>query len=163
VKPGALQKHTARSGPLSATVMTAATGTAIRACLTIPGQPEHIHAARQLVEAALGPDSPCTWTAVLLTSELVANSMLHSNSALPGQTITISVTCISGDVRVEVCDAGGTSVPSPKVQDNLADHGRGLQLVRDLSARWGYRREPKGLATWFEVTAESPVAAPGRQ
>jgi anti-sigma regulatory factor (Ser/Thr protein kinase) len=136
--------------------MTASTGTATRACLTIPGQPEQLHSAREFVETALGADHPFTFLAVLLTSELVTNSMLHSNSRLPGQTITITTTGIHGGVRVEVHDAGGTSVPAPHVRDDLADHGRGLQLVRDLSAQWGYRRERSGLVTWFEVSAEPP-------
>ena len=134
--------------------MTASGGTAVRACLTIPGQPEQVHAAREFVETALGADCPFTCIAVLLTSELVTNSMLHSNSRLPGQTITITTTGIPGGARVEVRDAGGTSVPSPHVRNDLADHGRGLQLVRDLSARWGYHREHSGLVTWFEVSAE---------
>jgi anti-sigma regulatory factor (Ser/Thr protein kinase) len=69
--------------------MTTSAGTTIRACLTIPGQPEQVHAAREFVETALGADRPYTFAGVLLTSELVTNSMLHSNSRLPGQTITI--------------------------------------------------------------------------
>lgn len=136
--------------------MTSSSGTAIRACLTIPGQPGQAHAAREFVETALGADRPFTFAAVLLTSELVTNSMLHSHSRLPGQTITITVTGIPGGVRVEVRDAGGTSVPSPHVRDDLADHGRGLQLVTDLSARWGHRREHSGSVTWFEVSTEPP-------
>jgi anti-sigma regulatory factor (Ser/Thr protein kinase) len=136
--------------------MTTSTGTPIRACLTIPGQPEQVHAAREFVETALGADCPFTFIAVLLTSELVTNSMLHSSSRRPGGTITITVTGIAGGVRVEVRDAGGTSVPSPRIRDDLANHGRGLQLVADLSARWGYRREHSGLVTWSEVTAEPP-------
>jgi anti-sigma regulatory factor (Ser/Thr protein kinase) len=134
--------------------MTGGIGTAIRACLTIPGQPEQVHAAREFVETTLGADRPFTFVAVLLVSELVTNSMLHSNSRLSGETITITVTGISGGARVEVRDAGGSSVPSPHSQDHLAAHGRGLQLVGDLSAHWGYRRERSGLITWFEVNAE---------
>ena len=134
--------------------MTAATGTAVRACLTIPGQPEQVRAARGFVETVIGADRPFTFAAVLLTSELVTNSMLHSNSGLPGETITITVASSPGTARVEVRDAGGTCVPSPHARDDLADRGRGLQLVRDLSARWGYRRELTGLVTWFEVSAE---------
>lgn len=92
----------------------------------------------------------------MTTSELVTNSMLHSNSRLPGQTITITVASSPGGARVEVRDAGGTSVPSPHARDDLADHGRGLQLVKDLSTQWGYRHDLHGLVTWFEVTAEPP-------
>ena len=38
--------------------MTAATGTAVRACLTIPGQPEQVRAAREFVETVIGADRP---------------------------------------------------------------------------------------------------------
>jgi anti-sigma regulatory factor (Ser/Thr protein kinase) len=131
-------------------------GTAVRACLTIPGRPEQACSAREFVETALGTDHPCAFTAVLLTSELVTNSLLHSNSRLPGGTITVTVAGIPGGARVEVRDAGGASVPFPYTLDDLAEHGRGLQLVRDLSARWGYHLEGHGLVTWFEVSAEPP-------
>jgi anti-sigma regulatory factor (Ser/Thr protein kinase) len=138
-------------------VTTVDTGTTSQASLSIPGQPEHAHAARRFVETTLGADHPCVGTAVLLASELVTNSMLHSDSRLPGQTITVTVTGVPGGARVEVRDAGGRSVPSlGHPGDPLAERGRGLQLVQDLSARWGHRRERTCLITWFEVTAEPP-------
>jgi anti-sigma regulatory factor (Ser/Thr protein kinase) len=157
VKPGASRQQditTSRAALETAVGMTA--GTAIRGCLTIPGRPEQASAAREFVKTALGTGHPCTFTAVLLTSELVTNSVLHSNSRLPGQSITVTVAEIPGGARVEVRDAGGASVPSPHARDDLAEHGRGLQLVRDLSARWGYRRHGNGLVTWFEISAEPP-------
>jgi anti-sigma regulatory factor (Ser/Thr protein kinase) len=137
--------------PDGTAVMTAST--AIRASLTIPGQPGKARAAREFIEQALGADHPCAFTAVLLASELVTNSMLYSNSRLPGGTITITVTGTPGGARVEVRDAGGASIPSPRLTDDLAEQGRGLQLVTGLSARWGYHRDTRGLVTWFEVGA----------
>ena len=138
------------------------TVTAIRETLTIPGQHDDHHdqarAAREFTRAALSDRHPCTAVAVLLVSELVTNSMLHSDSRRPGGTITITVTGTPRSTRVEVRDAGGTSVPALKgTDDTLAESGRGLRLVRDLAARWAYRREPDGLVTWFEIGGDTPA------
>ena len=140
----------------AAAAMTAST--AIRKRLTVPGgRHDQAHAARLFTTAALSAHHPCAATAALLVSELVTNSMLHSDSRLPGGTITITVTGSPGSARVEVRDAGGASVPAvTDTSDALAEGGRGLRLVSDLAARWGYRREPDGLLTWFEVRAEPP-------
>lgn len=134
--------------------MTAST--AIRASLTLPGQPEQVQAARAFVGKTLGPIHPCTAIAVLLVSELVTNSVLHSDSRHPGKTITITVIGAPDGVRIEVLDAGGASVPFlGDSGDDLTEHGRGLRLVNDLSARWNYRRDNAGLVTWFELVAET--------
>jgi len=140
----------------AAAAMTAST--TIRKRLTVPGgRHDQAHAARLFTTAALPAHHPCAATAALLVSELVTNSMLHSDSRLPGGTITITVTGSPGSARVEVRDAGGASVPAvTDTGDALAEGGRGLRLVSDLAARWGYRREPDGLLTWFEVRAEPP-------
>jgi anti-sigma regulatory factor (Ser/Thr protein kinase) len=132
--------------------------TAISETLTIPGcDHDQAHAARVFTTGALTGEHPSAAVAVLLVSELVTNSMLHSDSRLPGGTITITVTGSPGGARVEVRDAGGVSVPVvTDADDALAGHGRGLRLVRALAARWGYHRVPDGLLTWFEVGAEPP-------
>ena len=149
-------RHAAAARMRAAAVMTAAT--VIRESLTVPGcHHDQALAARVFSTAALTAQHPCAAVAVLLVSELVTNSMRHSDSRLPGGTITIMVTASPGSARVEVRDAGGASVPVIKgADDALAEGGRGLRLVRDLAARWGYRREADGLVTWFEVGGEPP-------
>ena len=135
-------------------------GTALRASLTVPGQPGQVHAARVFIGTALGEHHPSSVLAVLLVSELVTNSVLHSDSRLPGGTVTITVTVTPAGARVEVRDAGGRSVPSVSPRfgdDELAEQGRGLWLVKDLAARWDFRRDRDGLVTWFEVGAEPPA------
>lgn len=137
-------------------------GTALRASLTIPGQPKHVQEARQFVTRAMGSRHSCTDIAVLLSSEIVTNSVVHSDSGLPGGTVTVTVTGIPDGVRVEVLDAGGTSVPHVGgMPGALAEGGNGLFLVSELSASWGYRREGAGVVTWFEVSAEpGPATEP---
>lgn len=137
-------------------------GTALRASLTIPGQPAHVKDAREFVTRTMGAGHSCVDVAVLLSSELVTNSLLHSGSGMSEGTVTITVTGIADGVRVEVLDAGGASVPH--VDDKpaaVAEGGRGLCLVRELSASWGYRHEGAGVVTWFEVSAEpGPATEP---
>ena len=133
--------------------MTAST--AIQASLTIPGLPEQARAARAFVGRILGSDHPCAFTTVLLVSELVTNSVQHSSSRGPDGIITITVTSIADGVRIEVADAGGASVPAVhRAGDDMDEAGRGLCLVSDLSAGWGFDRGQGGLVTWFEVKAE---------
>jgi anti-sigma regulatory factor (Ser/Thr protein kinase) len=132
-------------------------GTAIRASLSVPGHPDQVRAARAFTSKTLGDDHPCAPAAVLLVSELVTNSVLHSDSRLPGGTVTVTVTGTADVARVEVRDAGGTSVPFLKgAGDGAAEGGHGLRLVDYLAARWDYRRDAAGLITWFEVRAEPP-------
>lgn len=130
-------------------------GTAIRASLSFPGHPDQVRAARAFTSKTLGDDHPCAPVAVLLVSELVTNSVLHSDSRLPGGTVTVTVTGTADVALVEVRDMGGTSVPFLKgARDVAAEGGHGLRLVDYLAARWDYRRDAAGLITWFEVCAE---------
>jgi anti-sigma regulatory factor (Ser/Thr protein kinase) len=134
-------------------------GIALLGSLTIPGQPEHAAAARAFVARALGDDCAHTDTAVLLTSELVTNSMQHSNSRRDGGTITVTLIAIPGGIRAEVIDEGAASVPAlrpgPGEAPDLAEDGRGLYLVQALSTRWSYACDEAGAVTWFELT-ETP-------
>jgi anti-sigma regulatory factor (Ser/Thr protein kinase) len=98
-------------------------------------------------------DDPDADIPVLLTSELATNSVLYSWSRLGG-TMMVTVSDIEdGMVRVEVADAGGLSVPVPQDEnDDWAESGHGLRLVRDLSDQMSYRIEADGgLVTWFAI------------
>ena len=130
----------------------AAAGTAILVCLTVPCEARQVRAVREFVGETLG-GHPCSEVPVLLASELAANSVQHSSSRFGG-TMTVTVSGVPHEiVRVEVADAGGPSVPVPRSEPaGCGEGGRGLHLVGDLSARWGYRTEPDGgLVTWFDV------------
>jgi len=131
-------------------------GIALLGSLTIPGLPEQVAAARAFVARTLGDDYPPTDTAVLLTSELVTNSLQHSHSGRDGGTITVTVITIPNGIRVEVLDEGGATTPAVRPErseaPDLADGGRGLQLVELLSDRWNCWRDADGTVTWFELT-----------
>jgi len=135
------------------------TATALLGSLTIPGQPEQVAHARAFVARTLGDGRVCADTAVLLTSELVSNSLQHSHSRRDGGTITVTLIAVPGGIRAEVIDEGGATVPALRPGQpeppELAESGRGLQLVDMLSARWSYTSDEAGTVTWFEL-AEPP-------
>ena len=84
--------------------------------------------------------------AELLTSELVANVVMHAHSDM-----TIRA-CLTRDaVRVEVDDESSTL---PEVQHPGVDgeHGRGMLLIATLADHWGTQRhEDDGKTVWFEL------------
>jgi anti-sigma regulatory factor (Ser/Thr protein kinase) len=126
------------------------------ASLTIPGEPAYLHAAREFVACTLGHGCTCSDTAVLLSSELVTNSVQHSNSRRRGGTVTITVIAVPGGIRVEVIDEGSTTTPAASLSQpqelGLAANGHGLRLVEILSARWGHYSDAAGTVIWFELT-----------
>jgi anti-sigma regulatory factor (Ser/Thr protein kinase) len=85
-------------------------------------------------------------TAVLLTSELVANAV----TAAPAGDVTLCVRCARGQLRVEVHDTA-PSLPVPAAASASAEAGRGLMLVAALSASWGCYRTPAGKAVYFTL------------
>jgi anti-sigma regulatory factor (Ser/Thr protein kinase) len=100
---------------------------------------------RQLcIEAGLDPGD--TETAVLLTSELVANAVLHT-----GGPAMLTASLRPGRLRVFVAD-GSTSppraVPAPPP---TSGSGRGLLLVSELADRWGHTPTRTGKTVWFEL------------
>lgn len=136
------------------------TGAVLLGSLTIPGRPEHVAEARAFATEKLGDDCACADTAVLLTSELVTNALTHSDSCRDGGTVTVTLIAIPGGIRAEVIDDGGTTVPVLRSARpwpaELAESGRGLQLVEMLATRWNYCRDEAGTVTWFELTEPQP-------
>ncbi|MFD7502710.1 ATP-binding protein [Streptomyces sp. NPDC059850] len=100
-------------------------------------------------------------TAELLTAELVANAVQHTDGDEPIELVVELVP--TGGWQVEVHDQdptppGGPTRPaspdspaSPARPDSFAERGRGLLLIRALSADTGYRPTPYGKAVWFTL------------
>lgn len=84
--------------------------------------------------------------AVLLTSELVTNVLLHT-TGLP----TLAVDRIPHGVRVSVADTSPV-LPAPRRHSTEATTGRGVHLLEQLADDWGCQRRPGGKAVWFTVT-----------
>ena len=142
-------------------------GTKVRESVRVAGRGDRARVVRAFVGAVLGPGHPCGDDAVLLASELFGNSVRHSSSGLAGQTVTVTVTARAGAVRVEVADRSGSGVPELRAAGKDAEGGRGLGLVAELAARWGWRRRGARTVTWFEIQAllqrmqHSPVSGNG--
>jgi anti-sigma regulatory factor (Ser/Thr protein kinase) len=133
--------------------------------LTVPGRPEQVGRARSFVTGLAG-QSTCGAeaidTAALLTSELVTNAMLHTDSGSPDGTVTILVVDMADGLMVEVIDDGAPD-HGPEVQgDRYASHGHGLFLVEQLAARWGYLRDVAGTTVWFQLDREDAGDGLGR-
>ena len=127
---------------------------AVRESVTLAGRAERARAARAFVREILGPGHPCGDDAVLLVSEIFSNSVRHSGSGVPGETVTVGVRAGDGIVRVEVTDRAGPGTPELRPAGRDAEGGRGLQLVAGLAARWGSRRHGGQTVTWFELRAK---------
>ena len=126
-------------------------GAAVRESVTLAGQAKRARVARAFVDGVLGPGHPCGDAALVLVTELFSNSVRHSGSGAPGETVTVAVRERGGVVRVEVTDRSGPGVPEPSRAGRDAEGGRGLQLVAGLAARWGWRRRGGRTVTWFEL------------
>ena len=126
-------------------------GLAVRESVTLAGRAERARAARTFVGEVLGPGHPCRDDAALLVSEIFGNSVRHSGSGAPGETVAV----IAGDgiVWVEVTDRAGQGTPELRPAGRDAEGGRGLQFVAGLAARWGWRRRGGRMVTWFEIQA----------
>jgi anti-sigma regulatory factor (Ser/Thr protein kinase) len=86
-------------------------------------------------------------TAVLLTSELVTNAIIHGESP-----VTVAVSWSGGTLRVEVHDKSRfMPAPWPVIDSADAETGRGLLLVDTLAADWGFYRTPGGKAVYFTL------------
>jgi len=125
------------------------TGAAVLGRLTLPGRPDHVREARSLVAKVLDDLPGRRDDAVLMTSELVTNAVLHTNSRRAGGTVMITVLESAGGVRVEVADSG-SELTAPVVRpEAFAADGYGLFLVQSLADQWGYLRDESGTTVWF--------------
>jgi serine/threonine-protein kinase RsbW len=122
--------------------------------LVICGRAEQVRVARGFIRQVLGIGHPGLERVTLLTSELVTNSVNHSDSHLSGGTITVTVRTVGDVVRVEVTDDGGPTEPTVCRDDDLAEAGRGLQLVEAYSLGWDYHQVGTRRMTWFECESE---------
>ena len=131
--------------------------TAVLGSLTIPGRPAEVSAARGFVTrtmAATGKGRTVdSDAATLLTSELVTNAIQHTASGADGGTVTIVVMDVADGVLIEVIDGGSADMPAVRC-DLLATDGHGLYLVQQLSAQWGYLRDPASTTVWFHLAAD---------
>lgn len=94
--------------------------------------------------------------AVLLTSEVVTNAIVHAGLTA-AHVIDLDVGANGDRLWVSVSDPGPCFVPDPPVRPPVAPGGRGLNLLALLADRWGVRPGPP-CVVWFEL-GRSPQPA----
>ncbi len=129
-------------------------------------EPAAVAAARRFVRETLNSwQLPCrdelVCDAVLLTSELVTNAVVHAGTA-------VQVTCRlrAADVEVSVLDRHPARlIPDPPDGSAGSDRpsGRGLLLPGALSSSWGITYAPTAKVVWFRLAlrARPDGAQPG--
>jgi anti-sigma regulatory factor (Ser/Thr protein kinase) len=90
--------------------------------------------------------------AVLITSELVTNAVVHAQHQA-GDSIGLRIGTGAGRVRVEVADSGCGFEPAELTPDDDAPGGRGLVIVDRGATRWGTSRNDR-FSVWFELTQD---------
>lgn len=125
--------------------------------IALPHSTAAVPIARTLIRTALADiDTPAdtTDTAELLTAELVANAVKHTDGDEP---VELVVELLETGCQVEVHDRdpappGDLSRPQPGSEpDPWQEHGRGLLLIRTLSSSCGHRTTEHGKAVWFTL------------
>jgi anti-sigma regulatory factor (Ser/Thr protein kinase) len=118
------------------------------AAITLPPEPASVPAARQFVREFLteeGVGAVLALPAVLLTSELVTNGVIHAHTELD-----LRAALANDSLRVEVVDHGGGRPVRGHAADD-AERGRGLAVVSELATRWGVAVQPDSKSVWFEL------------
>ncbi|WP_181871294.1 ATP-binding protein [Sphaerisporangium album] len=128
----------------------------------LPGSAASVGLARMFVREVLRTGGcPETDDAVLMVSELVTNALQHSCSGhRPDGRLVVMLTHHGDAIQVDVVDEG--SIERPRVQravDEDAEGGRGLWLVCELAASWGWRKDTDGHVVWFQIPTSSTLTA----
>lgn len=119
------------------------------ATYSVAADPRAVASARHFVLKTLtawGVDQRTVDIAILCLSELVTNAIMHTDAGCD-----LRLVLDRGVLTTTVRDGGSTVVvdPSSVRVEPLAVHGRGLQIVDALAARWGSELDAIGMSVWF--------------
>ncbi len=125
-------------------------------------EPTAVAAARRFIRETLESwQLPCrddlVSDAVLLTSELVTNAVVHAGTA-----VQVACRLRGADVEVSVLDRHpARRVPDPQTSSADRTSGRGLLLPGALSSSWGVTYAAGGKMVWFRLGLRArPDGAP---
>jgi anti-sigma regulatory factor (Ser/Thr protein kinase) len=139
---------TTREAPSLPHTPVAGSSQALR--LSIAGGPRAPERARAwLQSAADGLPEEMERNLLLLTSELVNNSVLHGR-ADEHDMIEIELRRTDVGVRAEVTDTGPGFAPMERDKELDEPGGWGLVLVESIAKRWGVERDGR-TSVWFEL------------
>lgn len=118
--------------------------------IELPAQRRSVAVGRHWVvkEAAeLGVAGMANQVLELLTSELLANAVLHG----PGdESIGLRLRYCNDRVEIAVTDRA-TAPPVVVHAEPTAPSGRGMAIVEAMSSRWGVEQVSQGKSVWFEL------------
>ncbi|MDP9850455.1 ATP-binding protein [Streptosporangium lutulentum] len=118
-----------------------------------PGHELQLRQLRRWLTSLL-PNCPARDDLLLVAVELGANAIKHTRTGNGGR-FAVEITWHGSTVRITVVDDGSSSKPH-LVDDPMAEHGRGLQMVRHLSMRTGTAGDDRGRLMWADLPWESP-------
>ena len=116
--------------------------------MRLPPQPPSVAEARSCVRALLQEcdREDLVETALLLTSEVVTNALLHA-----GTDIDVAARVDATGLRVEIGD-GSPHLPSPRRYAATSGTGRGLLMLESMVDDWGVNRHRAGKTVWFSIS-----------
>jgi anti-sigma regulatory factor (Ser/Thr protein kinase) len=128
----------------------------------VPGEQRQLGVLRRWLESLL-PSCDERDDVTTVANELASNAVRHTASG-QGGWVVVEITWYGPVVRVAVADGGGPTVPQV-IEDTVAEHGRGLLVVRGLSTRMGACGDESGRLVWADVpwaadTADPAVVSP---
>ncbi|HWJ83073.1 MAG TPA: ATP-binding protein [Nocardioides sp.] len=128
------------------------------AVLEVAPDPSAVGPARQFLRRTLvgwGVDDEEVYTATLCLSEVVTNALIHTQAGC-----AVRVLLDRGVLLTSVRDLGGSGgMAAEAPADPLQPHGRGLQVLEALAARWGSTVDARGTTVWFVL--EPAASLPG--
>jgi Histidine kinase-like ATPase domain len=113
-----------------------------------PGDERQLGELRRWLEVLL-PADPARDDVVSVAVEYATNAIKFSRSGRGGW-FAVEITGQGRTVRVAVADGGGRVAPHV-IDDPMGEHGRGLVMVRALSARTGVCGDHRGRLVWAEI------------
>jgi len=128
----------------------------------LPGERADAGAARRFVAEQLADlDAELVQGAVLLTSELVSNAILHAGGA-----ILLGVSRLPGHVLVTVADDNQGHLPHQRPAPDpemLAESGRGFQIIAEVADDFGWHTLVDGIGkvAWFALGPDTAATKGG--
>jgi len=107
-------------------------------------QLESAATARDFVRAAVRGTRIDRSEALLLTSELVNNAIVHAHG-----DFEVRVDIDDDAVRVAVVNHSPDLLPVRR--EPAANGGRGLEIIDGIADAWGYESRPDAKLVWFEL------------
>lgn len=92
-------------------------------------------------------------SAVLATSEVVTNAILHARTRITVRVVD-TADAVHGE-RVCISDLSGEPLRAVREQGEVWSSGRGLRILSAVTRRWGVDAEHPGKCVWFEPTTQA--------